>query len=633
MSTTIQYNGIELHNVSTKDWRQEIIYDASHTDKLYNKITIKVEGICHNQIPFTALSPGQRIISVDPGNNPSDLQGMHNLIISQLGVPRGNFKMFLESANGIPEIVILEATGGIGNTPTVDVDNGPKPSNITISEIVSNKIYKVGFTIEVAVTFCNIDRYSPFVLNNRWSIGEAMDDNFFITRTIHGRLRMAYSSMNSGATVPGHAVKYLVMPPLEWGFRRDSINYISSENQYECEYTIIDKQVHKAAPWPATKMEITHSTGTSDGFTARAECNVRLEGPPWAQSILLMIRAIQVINLVLGIEDLEQAKDYLVEDANFTNHIGEKPVIEASKRISTILKFKNSTEPSSIMTKLIMSCGDGEFTDAAGNMLLKPIPGYEGFIYDEGKSPIPHTYGYDPKGGVRSPVNLFIQHCYLQTPCSPAKGIDQANVQLDAGASGTSGTLPKVEGYQYPSATLPEQTPSKYSAATQEALYTYCAQENKYSDDSLKLQLPLAGNASSSDPTQDTSKIIQLGPKQAQLEITCHFERVGKLPEIPAPDEEFSMGPVLGVDCTLLKKWESVFPPQLTNDGTKSIYRIDAHYVYALSRPISKDEYLWMGALPYVQYEVDNDAVKDGLVKREILYSQPNGLTVKVPPL
>lgn len=616
MSTVVQYNGIELHNVLTREWHQEIVYDNSKTDKLYNKFRITVEGICHNQIPFSqqSWSSGQSVFALD-GNNPANLAGMQALIVSTLGVSRKHFKMFVESSDIIPEIVLLEADGGAAvSIPILDTDNGPKPSKIEIKEIVGNRIFKVVFTIEICLSLCNIERYTPFVLSNRWSVGETMDENFFTTRTIRGRMRLAFSTFDNGSTVPAHAVKSLAIPPLEDGFKRQSIDFVATENQLEAEYMIVDRQVHKASPWPATKMEVTHSTGTSDGLTARAECQVRLEGTPMTPSILLMIRAIQILELRLGITDLKQGTDYLVEDANFVNYIGEKPAVEARMRIGTITKFQNVTSANSpvLLKNLILACGWGDFTDSAGKMLLKPLPGYENFPYNEKESPTPTVYGYDPMGAERSPVNLFILHCYQQTPCDAKKGINQASLPSGTTTENPTPDRTKVQGYSYPSSSLPEGQKSLYSPGTETAIYTYCACESTYSTNALRIQMPIASDPATANAEDSTCKIVQLGPKQTTREIVLHYERKGSMPSIPEPVDVYQNGTITG---TLLKHWETFYPPQLTNDGSGTLYRVDAHYIYALNRPPLKTENIDVGILPYVNKE--SEEIKNSVKRTE----------------
>lgn len=608
MATVVRYNGVELHNCLTREFRQEVVYDPSNTDKSFNRFHITVEGICHTQESFTGASPvGQYVAAFPVANTPGNLQSMHNMILGTLGVPRGEFLMFLEASGGETQITMLEATGqGPSGIPLYDVENGPKPKVIAISEIVANKIYKVAFSIEISLLFCNISRSTPFVLNNRWSIAESMDDNFFTTRTIHGRLRLAASAATDGTTVPGHAVKYLVVPPLEDGFKRQSIDYVASENQLECEYTIVDRQIHKAPPWPATTMEVTHSASTKDGYTSAAECECHLEGDPSCPSLLLMVRAIQIVRLRLDLDNISQeGGDFLIEDAKFTNYIGARPAVSAYIRIGTITKFRNTTNLPSLLEKLVTAVGNGDFTDENGNMLLKPLPNFEQIAYVENQSPIPAIYGYDPEGGERSAANLFILHCYLQDPCGTDKAISKSLPSSSNGGDGDK-SRPKVRGYEYPKTSLPEGQKSLYSPATDKAIYTYCAAECTYHNRALRVQLPIALDAATQTEDDQTCIVAQLGAAQWTREIVLHYERKGKFPAIPAPLDVYDDNGLKGV---LLKSWQTFYPPQLTNDSSGQLFRIDAHFVYALNRAPKLSERLAIGRLPYINTTDTPDTV------------------------
>ena len=46
MGTTVTYNGVTLHNVQTREWEQETVYDESNTDAL-SPVPHAIRGILH----------------------------------------------------------------------------------------------------------------------------------------------------------------------------------------------------------------------------------------------------------------------------------------------------------------------------------------------------------------------------------------------------------------------------------------------------------------------------------------------------------------------------------------------------------------------------------------------------------
>jgi len=49
-----------------------------------------------------------------------------------------------------------------------------------------------------------------------------------------------------------HAFRDIVLPPLQAGLRRNSMDFLVDEIGLNVEYTIIDKEVHYSPPKPAT---------------------------------------------------------------------------------------------------------------------------------------------------------------------------------------------------------------------------------------------------------------------------------------------------------------------------------------------------------------------------------------------
>ena len=153
-----------------------------------------------------------------------------------------------------------------------DLNNGPKPLECTIASIVGTQLMPIEFAIEICTLECAEAANYSGVLNNRWSMKDSIDADFFTTRTINGRLRVADVNLNP------QSFRGLVVPPLQAGFKREVIETTTSMDGLELEYTVTDKEMFAAPPSPATTWEATHMVSTGDGVNTHGEINVTVSG-------------------------------------------------------------------------------------------------------------------------------------------------------------------------------------------------------------------------------------------------------------------------------------------------------------------------------------------------------------------
>ena len=573
--TTVIYNGIELHNVVTRDFQQTLKYDDSGTDLLYHEFKIRVEGIMHvqdvPQCPTWIAGAG--------GSGPqSHVAHLWNQVNRMLAQPRGNFEMRIGSQQ------LLKAVPGAANKkdPDRDVDNGPKPSDVSVTHIAGDKVFRIAFTIVIAKVHCLTPFYSIGVLNNRWSVSETMDDHFRITRTIRGRLRLADSS------VPAHFYKALVVPGLEPGFRRAAIEYQVDKDGLTCDYQVTDQQVHTAAPWPATHISGTHTESTNDGVNYLAECNIRLEGPVNADKRDMMTQAYRIVDAKLLISSHKMNQDYLVQQVAFVDHIGEIPAIEVRYRIQHVFGKAEREQ-----------LGNLYYERLGTPIELEALNGHE---YKNTVSQTPALYGYDSHAGpdaTRDPAAaLFVMHCYLQSPCSNQHSIatvppDEGEEKEDAGYTPTT----HVSGEYVPE--LPKNEDGDYyHESGYEAMYLSARLTNRYYWQYCRAQLPIA--ASASEENEDTTVVANLARPQARREVRIIAERVGQYPSLPRATEQYTDGEIKG---TLLRYWDKGEAPRLAPDGRKLIFTVEAYYLYALNRPPRDDESTRVGVLPFSSVE------------------------------
>ncbi|MCX7668909.1 MAG: hypothetical protein N2439_02395, partial [Anaerolineae bacterium] len=367
------------------------------------------------------------------------------------------------------------------------------------------------------------------VLNNRWSLREEIDANFFTVRTISGTLRL-------GRNVAAAGIDYreLCVPPLEPGFARERMLYTVDPTGLEVQYEIADRQVHTAAPWPATRMRVSHRRGTHDGVKFHAQCQVRLEGPPFAPKTALLARAIQIIDFYTGLLANAQTygRSYYVASADLIEEIGEENAVEANVTLAIIGDPTNADAEG-------LDFIDQQLTALGKDLDLSAYPAPASPV--AGPSPNPHeskepnAYGYSTVGG-RDTALWWVMQCYLQRPWHEPHGIGRA-----AAGRGDEAETPTI-ATRAPQVVRVKEirratgAPNEFSEEHKTRMYNYARMLNRYRMPQMRVACPLAvqptGGAGADGPTV---AIAQIGRPSATRKIVYDAERIGDWPEIPSP--------------------------------------------------------------------------------------------------
>jgi hypothetical protein len=159
--------------------------------------------------------------------------------------------------------------------------------------------------------------------------------------------------------------------------------------------------------------------------------------------------------------------------------------------------------------------------------------------------------------------------------------------------------------------TLPAPTPNYLSPETKVSMYTYAKMECRYFNLPCRAQMPLTARPNDASPT---CAVAWLGLPQGRREIRVDFERVGDWPELPKPLDTYVDGGLAGV---LLQYWDKILPPALAADFNQTVYRIEAYYLYALNRPVNKNDYTRTGVLPQTAFTQENN-----LLQRDKYYTE-----------
>lgn len=604
MATIVVYNGVRMYNVMTRKWDQEVVYDDTRTDPIANKFSLEFEGTIHAQSITQSegldISPKTFVgIPGAPVRGTTTATSVYQVAAKRLSEARKALTVHFDGHLALGVTPAIDS-----NAATMDVANGPIPISVNLVRIVGSSAFTVRFSIETSVLLCRSSAYpsattregsQSIALSNRWRIHESLDANFFTTRTIEGTLKVARTVTTIDRGDPGHLFKSLVVPSLEAGFRRDRIEFAVEPDNLTCTYSVVDKQVHHAAPHPATKMDVTHSESTADGQTYYSTVNVRLEGPPHADKNEMLARMIEIADRKIGVTKTDNT---MIENLEIIDHIGEFNAVEANFRIrhiqndsrETITKLQVKTWGKPLEFDTIPVITDDDDDDDRKGVVYSPL-----------LNPVPYIYGYGTQSGLRNTATLFFLHCYLQDPCVPIHNIGQ----YDQPTSLTN--LPRNERGE---PIINQKSPGELSSspldsisneASQVGMYTFSSIRNQYVSEKMRVQMPISKLVQSNLGTlKQTAVLLDLAETQMCRIVDVEMERVGSPPRLPNPVERYRFG--TGNRGLAVLKATTVVPmaPILSPDSSQLIYRARATYHYMMDRPLLANEEMRIERNPFI---------------------------------
>lgn len=609
MSTTLVYNDVIFRDCETKLFDQTVEYDESHTDLLLSRFRIRVAstlvavsntavtsfGIT-TPVGATAAQRAKDIHArlseprkdfwflVDAGVSNEQLNGGlsvdGNLLIAA-GNPDGTMLIHPLSSQ-------FTSSDTVTRDSVVDVDNGPKPGKINITEIIGGRSFRVEFEIEICRKICvpgytdSQPDYSLFgntqsteskVLSNRWSLDESKDENWITTRVLQGTLRVTHKSFWP------HLLRTVCVPPLLRGYKRVRQSFVDDPTGLVLKYRIEDQQAHASPPWPAIGWKAHHAESASgpNGSILTGEISVRLTGPPGVDKVQLIGAAGKIaVDRIKGLvpEFVDGERDYKTQiiNASVVNVLHE-PTIE----LRVQAKYTTDDQKRALAIRIQ---GMGQpLTTLTGTGGTDPylVEGYDPRVW-----PVP--LAYDSK----EPAGLFA--CYLQHPCSvwhsmPAgtlPGVIEEPERKEVESSG----YPDAEIYSS-SHDLPEDTtflnppvagPSDKKIDIYNYPYFFVDLENEYQIDTGWSQLPYANT----DPAAKSALLVRLHKPVAQRVLTMIATRDGQMPLIPSLAEEKTDHN--GIREVLSQVSITPKAPEIMADGSGRRYSVRVQLVYLLER-------------------------------------------------
>jgi hypothetical protein len=574
--TWLEYNGIKLRNVLTKRFDQTAEYDPSGTDLVCFKFSLTVVGYMH-------ASAGRAFGTILPAPQTSGANA-YSAVRSLLMEPRGELTYTLgANAQGVGTTVLRSVpyTGNNARLTTFgDVKNGPQPRNVSITHIVGSDTLEIEYTIDTWLVECrdgttaapanDIPNNNTGVLSNRWSCSDSIDQNMRTTRTISGLLRTANGHVNP------NALRNYVVPRLQLGFRRDSMNFRVTPDALSLEYNIVDKEVTHSPPPPATSWSYTAREESGDAKMCFASIDLTLAGPRDVDKGELVRVGVAIVKSRLYGGSFANGSAKL-ENLVITDSYGDN--------INTI----------NIQARVMRTTKDGETVLAARTKFIgKPISAAD----LAGVSP---AYNADRSRGnypadvleTAGPLPLVAAwHAYLQTPCNSTHRIDNAYSSQNDGPIASSRVDYQLTG----SVTTAVGDPTNYTSSDHdESIYTHYELESKYQTSENNVALPIAGQRYAATATTSTLSVIGLAMETATRVIRIVAQRVGKQPKLPNPAKTYAFGQGT---AHLLRRVVTPKVPDRTADG-KELHTVLAEFTYALTVPPPPNQVLPVGVNPW----------------------------------
>lgn len=568
VGTVVTYGPVTFSNVLTRRFRQEPVFDSGGQNVQYTRFSVHIVGHVH----AIAATKGSQIESTytDPMNLPDGrASASHKWIRWNLMQPRQQF-VFISSND-----TLLQAGPASGAVPApppsstqynqIDLNNGPRCLGFEIVQIIRNNVFRVEAEFEICLTECNNslqNTNTSSVLSHCWSCTDDIDRNFYTRRTFSGTLRMATALLNP------HSFRNVVLPPVQPGMRRDSMQFVAADDGVTLQYTITDQEVAFAPPKPATSWRLSHTESINreeSSIGSYVSVDVTLAGDRDTDKNELIALAAAIIDAKVTGQAPRRSRIFL--NYSITNETGDDgSTIHASARARRTHR-KQEPAIAGVAIERLKPLNAGDLIAVAG------IVGQYDPTLSRGARPGENLESHGP-------ISLIAAFStYLQSACGNQHELFRTPL---AGEPGTAVAGPTVQVEAYTTDDLPGDTSVDWT--TQDAsdnVYTYYAVDSTYERAGMKIQLPIAQGSQSTGSlgggtTGATSAFVSLAATQTQRVVRMEAERVGAPPSLPAPAEYWQEN---GINYYLLDSKIQVGAPERGPDG-EYVFRERREYVY-----------------------------------------------------
>lgn len=651
--THVFYNGVELRDCDTKAFDQKVTLDESK-NLLTSEFRIHVEstvfGLYYNDHPQDLYAHPSTVVTTNTSTDLTATDRMHT-IQKRLSQPRKDFwyathggrredrdeniyqilvaatgdkigtdeaPEYFKDCRGVDIQIRYQdgyhiSGGNSGKLPRkdlIDVENGPIPESVRITQVFGGRAFRISFEIKVMRHLClnqeatyikpddigEDDNPQPneFIISNTWSTEETCDEAFRRSKVVEGTLRVRDKRYWA------QGFRSLCLPGLLPGYRRMSQRFASDPTNLILKYRIEDKQAEAAPPWPCVDWVMTHTDVARNNYgMITRQFVIKLIGMPKATKANLIGLAINILNSRLP----NAVKPAGAEDADFLE-LGAVPFFREGM---VITQSSDKPEVELLCDVRMHAAGYGAF-EGAVEASSQPLS-IDG--YNPDSWPAPRPYDAD------SPAGIFA--CYLQSPCNQWHGIPESQqltltnydtdnyhpVEVTRKESPVGELVPPKywdeSDYEYYESETPiPLTSNPYRIDHIAYPYTHVEIDSRYENSHGQMVMPYSSPrniGTESEPKTISLAVIPIHAGVQTRTISCVATRHGRPPEIPEPAEQL-IDPN-GIAETLIGKSEIVLDaPQSSSDQTHRVFSIQSKFTYALARPLKTTETYRSGNSP-----------------------------------
>lgn len=593
--TCIQYGTVRLYHCQTRRIEQRPVMDKAGVNLKCWRYVVHVAGYLHgfpNDCAYSSINiseeSGETVLPAHESAAQAHQQARWRLpprqtFVMAVGCTSSdiNSGTVILAANPMTYVAVPAdlAVTGLSN---YDVNDGPRCTQFDVVHVSSDNIFRVEASFVIHMVQFNDDGTSAAnvtgVLAHRWSCADTLDHNLRLTRTYRGLLELATSNFSP------HWFRYLVVPPLQPGMRRDHMDFVATEDGKRLQYKIRDVEVAVSAPAPARRWSVEHSEQTlsQDGLKVTSQCAVSLEGDRTSdKGQLIMLGLAIVIAKVQGVGpggDPDSPGTVVFNDICITDHTGDLNLVRVT---ASCWRPPNLIQGVTVRTK-----GFNKLITEAD------LPAFA-TAYDSTRS----AGGYDGDPTVyEGPLALTgIFRSYLQGFIGDVGGINNSNQLSDQ--NGAASGAPKITVTAATAPTLPEINVPWFGVGHRVNMYTTWQMESIYHTRTMRAAMPIATTffGGGGIDTRRKTSVIALSDGQTRRIVRILAERAGAWPEFPDPETmDGGVATLSGISQTLLKAKLLGGTVSKSADG-KDIYRARAEFVFSLARQPAPSEVLKMG--------------------------------------
>jgi hypothetical protein len=572
----LSYNGIILKYIKTVGFRQEPIYDASHTDLLYQKITLTVQGVINPCIN----SPSNASFGVCKA--PQEILAIRQRMLT----PRGIFGPLIYNIDGI-NMITSPLIGRVR-----DEANGPKPIRFDVTKVDGGKTLFVEFEVETYINECNgtlctndTRTVANRVLSNRFSVQDSFDTNYLTTRTINGILILSGVNTPVNETLSADISKQLLQIfGLHDKWKRDSIGITQEPDGLTYRYVIVDKELNREIPSPAVSIDAQYNQvfGILGAGCTENEVSVTIQGEPNAEYADLLKIASRIIFSRINPQGFNAGSTAKTTPSDGEEFITGGSISEDIYNRKLTIKLKTTSAPNKKYNK------DG--LQVITHRLDNPID-MTGILDPNAKD----------KGRSPKHYKTYLVACALGNPCAgnfyseDDEKKPKAQIKIyeksEEEPHSPSDDLIKQTGYS------PGQSEAPYSPST---VYEYDLETNNHT-----FQMSVAKYG-----TNVPAQFVTVAAPTSVKHVRWIATRTGLLPELPHPETNDIL-----VSTKIFAR-----DRKLSKDGITWIYTVRGEYCYAQVLPY---QYGTIDLPRNPKYEGNNGApgnqIPGNAFKRDIL--------------